>query len=351
MTILCHPPRNALVGGYSCQFQIPGCSANYREGQPWKTLAYIQALQYLAEKAILPKPDWLPLLARCIHELRWAMRPFTTFTDGAIFGGTTPRMRILERWATELSMTETTQTPMPERRPPTSPEEPAPPSAKKPGVPATASGEPSSGPADSLTPPETDKKVRESPPCELPVWTQIHSSHPVTPVGWVPLSLSDMRWHHQSHSSSRRRAQSCWMKEQRRSGQGDSSSTFLHMSPMPDPSERSTKSATTWFWGDCLIFHKRLTSTSQHQGPFRSDTTQSLGRTHHNHVDINENKLGWGHQHHICGHGDSLNGASSLGEISYGCWPWYAYTGGGAQGKNTVITDITDPCKADDHPK
>ena len=64
---------------------------DYREGQPWKTLAYAQALQYWAEKANLPKPDEPCLLVRCVHELRWSMRPFTTFTDGPVFKGTTPK--------------------------------------------------------------------------------------------------------------------------------------------------------------------------------------------------------------------------------------------------------------------
>ena len=117
------------------------------------------------------------------------MRPFTTFTDGAIFGGTTLRQGILEGGATELSMTETTQTPMLERRPATSPEELAAPSAEKPDVPATASREPTAEPASwqatSLSPLETDKKESESLPHELPNWTQIHSSCLVTPVGRV----------------------------------------------------------------------------------------------------------------------------------------------------------------------
>ena len=77
--------------------------------------------------------------------------------------------------------------PMLERRPATSPEKSAAPSAEEPDVPATASGEPSAeltrGPAASTTPPKTDKKVKVSLPCELPGWTQIHSSCLVTPVG------------------------------------------------------------------------------------------------------------------------------------------------------------------------
>ena len=183
---------------------------DYREGQAQKILAYAQALQYWAEKANPPKPDKPHLLVRYIHELRWAMRPFTTFTNGAIFRGTTLRPGILEEGATEPGTIKTTQTPMLERRPATSPEKLATPSAEEPDVSATASGEPTDEPtrdlATSPTPLETDKKATESPPHELPSWTQIHSSHLVTPVGQVPSSLGNMRRHCQSHSSSSRRA-------------------------------------------------------------------------------------------------------------------------------------------------
>ena len=76
---------------------------------------------------------------------------------------------------------------MPERRPATSPGDLAAHSAEESDVPDTAPGEPPAeatrGPATSSTPLETDKKVRESPPCELPSWTQIHSSHLVISVG------------------------------------------------------------------------------------------------------------------------------------------------------------------------
>ena len=138
------------------------------------------------------------------------MRPFTTVTDGAVFGGITLRPGILEEGATKLSTTETTQTPMPERRPATSPERPTALLAEEPDITATASGELATEPTRELAvppaPPETDKKVRKSPAHELPGWTEIHPSPLGTPVGWVPSSLNDLRQHHQSCSSSRRRA-------------------------------------------------------------------------------------------------------------------------------------------------
>ena len=94
---------------------------DYREGQPRKTLAYAQTLQYWADKANLPKPDQPHLLARCIHELRLAMRPFTTFTNDAVLEGTIPKQGSLEEWARGLGMMEAPQTPMPKREPTTLP--------------------------------------------------------------------------------------------------------------------------------------------------------------------------------------------------------------------------------------
>ena len=57
---------------------------DYQEKQPQKTLAYAQALQYWAKRANLPCPGETCHLARCVQELRWAIKPFTIFSDHAI---------------------------------------------------------------------------------------------------------------------------------------------------------------------------------------------------------------------------------------------------------------------------
>ena len=89
------------------------------------------------------------------------MRPFTTFTDGAVFEGTTPKQGTLEEGATRPSTMETTETPMLQRRPATSPEKLTAPSAEEPDVLATASGELATVLTRELatppTPLETDK--------------------------------------------------------------------------------------------------------------------------------------------------------------------------------------------------
>ena len=118
--------------------------------------------------------------------------------------------------------------------------EAASPLAEEPDVLAIAFGELATALTRELaappTLPETDKKVGESLACEFPGWTEIHPSHPVTPVGQVPSSLGNIKWHNHSHRSSRIRAQHHKMEEQRSDGQGDSSSTLLCRSPMPNPS-------------------------------------------------------------------------------------------------------------------
>ena len=167
----------------------------YRERQPQKTLAYAKALKYWAKKANQPKADELHLLARCLHELRWTMRPFTTFTDGAVFKGTTPKQGTLQEGATKPGTMETTQTAVPERRPATSPEKPTIPSAEEPDIPATASREPATVPTRELavppTPPEADKKVEEleSPAHELPQLDRNTPILPGNPSGASPLKF------------------------------------------------------------------------------------------------------------------------------------------------------------------
>ena len=199
MTILHHPPQNASVGRNSCLIPDPRIPCqDYREGQPQKTLAYAQALQYWSEKANLPKPDKLHLLAICIYELRhgpWGLLPPSL--DGAVFGGTTPRPGILEEGAAKLSTMETTQTPVLERRPTTSPERLTTLSAEEPDILATSSGELATVPTRELasppTPLETDKKVRESPAPEFPGWTEVHPSWPGNPSGMGLLKFGQLK--------------------------------------------------------------------------------------------------------------------------------------------------------------
>ena len=62
---------------------------NIREGQLEKTMAYIEALQYWAEKANLPMPGQPCLLARCILELREVMESYMSFSDDTSLDGAT----------------------------------------------------------------------------------------------------------------------------------------------------------------------------------------------------------------------------------------------------------------------
>ena len=71
------------VADYHLPFQ------DYQLKQLQRTLAYVQALQYWAEKANLPVLDEPCCLAMCVHELRWIMKPYMTFSGCNVFRGLT----------------------------------------------------------------------------------------------------------------------------------------------------------------------------------------------------------------------------------------------------------------------
>ena len=62
---------------------------DYQLKQLQRTLAYAQALQYWAEKANLLVPNETHCLAMCVHELRWHMKLYMTFSDHDVFEGLT----------------------------------------------------------------------------------------------------------------------------------------------------------------------------------------------------------------------------------------------------------------------
>ena len=329
---------------------------DYREGHPHKTLAYAQVLQYWAEKANLPKPDEPCLLVRCIHKLRQAMGPFTTFTDGAVFGGTTLKAGILEEGATELSTTETTWTPVPERRPATSPEMPAAPSAEEPDVLATASGEPTTeltrGPATSPTPPETDKKVEESPPCELPSWTQIHSSHLATPVGWIPSSWAAWGGATRVAVLVREGPNIIGWKNKGEVDRGTPvqlhSTSPLCLTPLWKVHQKS----------HCLASGRSPSpwqEVNPHESPVKvpQDLMSPSLLVRPTMTMLMSTRINWDEATSIT-YVDMVTASVGLVALEMSCRavdPYMPILEEGAQGESTVITDVTNLWKADDNPK
>ena len=61
-----------------------------REGQLEKTVAYVQALQFWAEKSNPPTPSQPCLLTGSILELREVMEPYVSFSDDTILDGVAP---------------------------------------------------------------------------------------------------------------------------------------------------------------------------------------------------------------------------------------------------------------------
>ena len=70
--------------------------SGYQGGAISKTLAYAQALQYLAEKSNPPMPGQPCLLVGCVLELSRAMEPYVAFSNDAILEGAAPWERSLE---------------------------------------------------------------------------------------------------------------------------------------------------------------------------------------------------------------------------------------------------------------
>ena len=69
---------------------------NIREEQLEKTVAYVQALQYWAEKCDPPMLGQPHILVRCILELRRMMEPYVSFSNDAILDGVAPQEGFLE---------------------------------------------------------------------------------------------------------------------------------------------------------------------------------------------------------------------------------------------------------------
>ena len=139
---------------------------DYREGQPKKTLAYAKALQYWAEKANPPGPGKRHLSARCAQELRWAMRPFTTFSDCTVLEGATPNLGFPEEEAAQPNTALKEKKPM---RPPT-----------------------------LLAAALTHKLAALAAGHEHPSWMEVHPWCPAASVGHISMSLGGLRQHHQS---------------------------------------------------------------------------------------------------------------------------------------------------------
>ena len=97
---------------------------DYHLEQPLKTLAYAQILKYCTEKANLPGPGETCHLARGVQELRWAMKPFTTFSYHDVLEKAKPEQRAPEAQVKEAAQpgtTLTTPVPIPDTRPSTPP--------------------------------------------------------------------------------------------------------------------------------------------------------------------------------------------------------------------------------------
>ena len=191
----------ALDSGLPCQ--------DYHLQQPHKTLAYTQALQHWAEKANPCSPNNLCQLAKCVQELREAMKPFMTFHNHEVLG---------EEVAGQ-------ETPVVEVK-----------GAALPGTPPTTQltllvTQPSTPLIAPAAQPATTQKAKGAMSLVPSNWTEIHQSHPAAPVGCIPPTLGNLRWCHCSCSSSCRRRACHQIEGQLRGDQDDSSPASSQDSP------------------------------------------------------------------------------------------------------------------------
>ena len=224
----------------------------YQLKQPWRTLAYAQALQYWAEKAnqLVPNEPWY--LVMCVHELRWLMNPYMTFTNCDIFQGLTHEIP-------EETEVEGAMQPNPIKPSladglatlmiiPSAPEDGSAALITTPAIPMEESvvlvtpyciGRWASQPP---TLPEATSEVSGPTELEYPKWIKVHLSHPAASMGSLPSTLGDLKQCHCNCKSSWRKAQHCLVEEQWALG-GDSSSALPGSSPELAPQEEEDPGA------------------------------------------------------------------------------------------------------------
>ena len=164
----------------------------------------------LGGNANLPSPSKPHWLAKCVQELREAMKPFTTFHDHEslgkeVAGQETPAAEV--EGAAWPGTPPTTQL----------------------AAPVTWLSTLALAPAAQQATTQKAKGAMSFVPSN---WTEIHPSHPAAPVRCIPLSLGDLRWWCHSWSSSHRRRACHQIEEGQLQGdQGDSSPASSQDSP------------------------------------------------------------------------------------------------------------------------
>ena len=180
-----------------------------------KTLAYAQAHQYWAEKVDLPVPGEPCHLMMCIHELRWHMKRYMTFSDRDVFEG-------LMHGLPGAEVEENTQ---PNPTKPLPADDPAVLNITPSGLenmsaalittPATSEEEwvtlvttsaaLADEPANPPTPSETTGNARSPTELEYPKLVKVHLSHMEASVGSIPCNPGDLRKCCCNHSTSQQK--------------------------------------------------------------------------------------------------------------------------------------------------
>ena len=164
--------------------------------QPWRTLAYAQALQYWAKKANPPCPNEPHHLVTCVHELRQAMKPYTTFSDNDVFEGLTcgtSEAGVEEAMQPNPTKSTLADDPATLMTIPSTPVDQSATLVTTPSIPAEESVafvtiptvlEDEAADSTALLEPTSDTGKAEDP--EYPKWIKVHLSHLAAFMGSVP---------------------------------------------------------------------------------------------------------------------------------------------------------------------
>ena len=184
-------------------------------------------------------------LAISVHELRWHMSRYMTFSDHDVFEG-------LAHGLPKAEVEETTQ---PNPTKPLPADDPAvltitpsglenmsaalittPATSKEESVAlVTISAALVDEPANPPTPLETTGNARSLTEPEYPKWIKVHLSHMAASVGSIPCNLGDLRWYHHNHSSSQQKRAWHLLEEEQQALRLPSSSASSRSSPESGP--------------------------------------------------------------------------------------------------------------------
>ena len=150
-----------------------------------------------------------------------------------------------------------------------------------------------------------EREKGEVPWSICPGWMEVlHPIQPVTPTGWTPLTLGELRWWCHSQSVGRRRAWQWWAEECKWAMQEKSDS----MSSPGSPQVWTKDCTAPRFQGGCSLCAEGFIIFGSHWGSPRNKAARYIDRTHSGNDVHYLHSSGWSHQGYIHGYSDCFSG-------------------------------------------